>query len=530
MLLLLSLFLHLWELDTIPSGFFLDESSIGYNAFSILETGKDEYGTAYPLLFKCFGNYQDPVMVYTIVPFIKLFGLTKYAVRMPSALYMIIASVLFYFLSFQYSRNRWLSLISAAIFSILPWVFPISRSTMSGYTPMLLGINIGSLFLLKSFAKNSWKYAIIAAFGWALAMYSHNCGKPMSAVLIVSFFLVLNIGVWKRLKSFIVFAASLVFFMIPMIIYTLNHPEGLTTRFKTISVWSDSPSYFIIIKRIINRYIEYFSPKFLFFSGDTNLRHCTGTTGELYIFMLPLIVIGLFIMFRYAKHNLYYRFAIIGLLTYPFAAILTINHFHSTRTVNGLPFWTLTAVIGAKFLISQSHQYKKIKWKRILYPAILIVTVALLLWQTSFYLEDYFTPRKYAARSRLIFLSPEVETLQIAFNNLPNKETLYISGSLVCDIYSHASPLHTTLLFFGRISPEIYQQQGIPKTRITNYTGPIPRAGILLRCTHYYTIDKNGHQVLNENTEYIPKNHQLISTIPITENIQYQVYKVAPDL
>ena len=528
---MLSLFLHLWRLNAIPSGFFLDESSIGYNAFSILETGKDEHGTAYPLLFKCFGNYQDPVMVYTIVPLIKLFGLTTYAVRMPSAFYMILASVLFYFLSFQYCRNYWLSLISAAVFSILPWAFPISRSTMSGYTPMLLGITIGCLFLFKSFAHNSWKYAVVAASGWSLAMYSHNCGRPMSAVLIVSFFLALNVGIWKRLKSFIVFAFSLLFFMIPMIIYVLNHPEGLTNRFNKISVWNDSPEYLIVFRRIISRYVEYFSPGFLFFAGDTNLRHCTGTTGELYIFMLPLIAIGLFVMLRYAKHNLYYRFALIGLLTYPFAAILTIDHFHSTRTVNGLPFWMLTAVIGAKFLISQNRKYKKIKWKRVLYPSIFIFIGVMILWETGSYFEDYFNPHKYATRSRLHFLTPEVEAVRIGFENLAPGETLYLSRSFICDFYPNESPLYITLLFFGKINPDIYQKQGIPKKLVADYIGHVSSPGVLLRSTHYYyTIDKRGNRLLCKNIEYIPKSHKLISSLPITKRIHYQVYKIAPDL
>lgn len=37
------------------------------------------------------------------------------------------------------TKKRYASLAGAFIFSLSPWVFPISRSTMSGYTPMLLG-------------------------------------------------------------------------------------------------------------------------------------------------------------------------------------------------------------------------------------------------------------------------------------------------------------------------------------------------------------------------------------------------------
>jgi len=33
-----------------------DEASLGYNAYSILKTGRDEYGKFLPLIFKSFGT------------------------------------------------------------------------------------------------------------------------------------------------------------------------------------------------------------------------------------------------------------------------------------------------------------------------------------------------------------------------------------------------------------------------------------------------------------------------------------------
>ncbi len=44
----IAFFLRFYKLDTIP-GLLRDEASIGYNAYSVLTTDKDEYGKLLPL-------------------------------------------------------------------------------------------------------------------------------------------------------------------------------------------------------------------------------------------------------------------------------------------------------------------------------------------------------------------------------------------------------------------------------------------------------------------------------------------------
>jgi len=47
-----------------PHGFYIDESSIAYNAYTISRTGRDEYGEAWPLYFTAFGEFKNPVHIY----------------------------------------------------------------------------------------------------------------------------------------------------------------------------------------------------------------------------------------------------------------------------------------------------------------------------------------------------------------------------------------------------------------------------------------------------------------------------------
>jgi len=89
--------LRFWNLGNIPSGFDADEAAFGYNSYSILKTGADEYGKILPLTLKSFGEYKPALYSYLAIPFVYFFGLTPFAVRLPSAIFGSLTLVLFYF-------------------------------------------------------------------------------------------------------------------------------------------------------------------------------------------------------------------------------------------------------------------------------------------------------------------------------------------------------------------------------------------------------------------------------------------------
>lgn len=507
LLLFLTGFLHFFRFGEVPTGFYPDESSIGYNAFCIAETGADEYGSKYPLFFKCFGNYQDPVMVYSIAPMVKMFGLEKWVVRFPSSVFHILASVIFFFLAARHVRNRWICLGGAFVFSILPWVFPISRVMMSGYTAMLLGMMAGWYFLMRALGAGSFYYAFLAGFFWAFAMYAHNIGRPMTALILVCFVLAFNVLLIKRWKVFAVFVISYVISLIPMIVSVMNHPESMTSRFSLLSVWAGSSGPMETMLRIFDRYFEYFSPSFLFISGDPILRHHTGASGELYIFMVPFIIAGIYIIIKNLSRNPYFRFIFMGLIVYPVAAVVTVDHFHSTRALNGSIFWCLTAVIGAAYIWRMQER------KIIRLAFFCIIAISSL--ESALYMKDYFG--SYVQKSRADFLSPIVEAFDYSFKNLKPGETLYVSASVIPQrVNTEFKPFwYSHLLFFGKVPPAIYQAKGIPKESICAYQGQPLRKGILVRSNIVSFTDEGGliHSLLND--ELVPGNSTLIRQFPI---------------
>ena len=95
-ILILAAILRIWQLGSLPPSLTPDEAALGYNAYSILKTGRDEYGKLLPVIFKSFGDYKPGFYIYTTVPFIAIFGLTEFAVRLPSAIAGVIAVWLMY--------------------------------------------------------------------------------------------------------------------------------------------------------------------------------------------------------------------------------------------------------------------------------------------------------------------------------------------------------------------------------------------------------------------------------------------------
>ncbi|MCX6986314.1 MAG: glycosyltransferase family 39 protein, partial [Lentisphaerae bacterium] len=234
-------FLHFYKLGQIPAGVHIDEGSTAYNAFCICETGKDEHGTEYPLFFKAFGDYKNPVMIYVLAPVIKIFGMTNAVIRSPSAIFHMLASIAFFFLAYRLSHDKWISLGAAFVFSVLPWIFPVSRIMLCGFTAMLFFMIIGWLLLLRAFTGRSFISAVFAGLFFALAMYSTHSGRPVTAVMLICFVCAFNFLIVRRWKLFAAFVISYVICLMPMIVSVLGRPEALTNRFNAISVWSDSP-------------------------------------------------------------------------------------------------------------------------------------------------------------------------------------------------------------------------------------------------------------------------------------------------
>src|SRR3989337_2916838 len=129
-IIIFGLFLRILRLDSRPLGFTWDEAALGYNAYSILKTGRDEHSQVLPIVFKSFGDYKPGLYIYFTTPIVKALGLTECATRLPSAIFGTLLILVVYLLT----KNHFASLMLA----INPWAIHFSRGAWEANLALLL--------------------------------------------------------------------------------------------------------------------------------------------------------------------------------------------------------------------------------------------------------------------------------------------------------------------------------------------------------------------------------------------------------
>src|SRR3989338_8778590 len=139
---LISLFLHRYKQNQVPPCINADEAAFSYNAYSILKTGRDEYGKFLPLRFESFKDYKLPIYTYLSIPFVAVFGLNDFSTRALNLVIGLAFIPLIYFLTKELFKNEKISLISAFLTSLSPGIYILSRHAHEGV--------IGTFFVLLS--------------------------------------------------------------------------------------------------------------------------------------------------------------------------------------------------------------------------------------------------------------------------------------------------------------------------------------------------------------------------------------------
>ncbi len=440
-ILCVAILLRFYKLGEIPNGLYQDETAIGYNAYSILKTGKDEHGIAYPLYFKSFGDWKLPVYIYLTAASEALFGLTPFAVRLPAALSGTLTVLVFYFLIRRITKNSTLALISMALLAVNPWHVFYSRAAFE--------VSIALLFYLSGFYLFPFSF-FLSVLCFILALYTYNLTRLLSPL----FFIVLLIFHKKEYKSLPVytryFTLILAFILLIPFMSTIFSHGGVTSASGTLitssaaiqapllelkSYATDIPVVsksilampVLTVWKYIQNVISYFSVPFYFINGSSHGNHGIGSMGLFYLFELPFIIIGVFNI----KHPSIKIFGIWAVITV-LAASLTRDVPHATRSFFILPFMITAGAIG----LLKIYTYKN----RILQTLVSV----LMFYSVGFFLFSYFIrfPVAYAPQWR-----SQDKAVSEYLGKMPNAAIDPDSGFI-----------YSSLLFYSAFDPETFQK------------------------------------------------------------------------
>ncbi|MDQ5900873.1 MAG: hypothetical protein QG600_451, partial [Patescibacteria group bacterium] len=127
LVILLAIILRFFQLGSVPPSPDWDEVALGWNGYSIMMTGKDEYGKFLPVVLRSFDDYKPALYAYLTIPFTALLGLTAMATRMPSAVFGVLTVLATYLLINEISKNEYVALLVAFLLAISPCHIQFSR-------------------------------------------------------------------------------------------------------------------------------------------------------------------------------------------------------------------------------------------------------------------------------------------------------------------------------------------------------------------------------------------------------------------
>jgi len=420
-----SFLIRVWQLDSNPAGFFCDEAVGAYEAWSIVHLGHDSHGEKFPLFFKGL-NYDNlsPFNTYLPLPFITIFGLNEFAVRLTAVVFSVFQLFIFYLTLKQIIPKKW-ALLGMIMLSISPWHFHLSRIHINDYYAWILLVNLSLLFLLKAFKTDKNNYYILSGLSLGLASYSYFPSRLISPIL----FLVLFFIIFLQKKFTLALLTLLVFalVLIPFAWTHINDTNSFTRLHETVKLDS-SGSFF-------EKYFLHFSDDFLFQKGDTDFptqfirRHSITGVGLLYPYQKLLIILGLIwtLLQIYHKKNYSLIFVLSILLLSPIPDSLTSNpNPYATRSyLEILPLYLLSSFglfVCYKIVDKLTSRYKL--FLKFLFSCSVVFIIIL----STFTLLDKFTKNPLTTSDYWGWQYGPRDIMKYFLTNKDNYDDLYISS------------------------------------------------------------------------------------------------------
>jgi 4-amino-4-deoxy-L-arabinose transferase-like glycosyltransferase len=231
----LAFFLRIYRIESVPPALNWDEVSIGYNAYSIMKTGRDEWGEWMPLHFKSYGEYKLPGQIYASIPGIAIFGLNEFGVRITPVVYGSLTILIVFLLARSLFASNKIGLLSALFVAVSPWHIQLTRGSFES-SFALFWVLLGLWFWVEGAVKLRWLW-LVTVLCFVLAIYTYNSERGFIPLLILGLMWIYRKAIMDSKKVF--FSAGLLFvlLLVPLAPFILSGEGG--ARYKLVSVADD---------------------------------------------------------------------------------------------------------------------------------------------------------------------------------------------------------------------------------------------------------------------------------------------------
>lgn len=461
---------RLWHLGNDSHPLLWDETALGYTAFSIAKTGADEYGTKFPLILKSFGDYKPGLYAYTAIPPIVLFGLTEFAVRLPSAIAGVFIVVLIYLVSnelFAATKigDKWKLGVFAAMLAVFnPWLVHFSRGAWE--SNLNLALTLGGVWAFLR-ARNQSTYVFLSTLLFGLTLVTYQSSKLFTPLILFGLLLIWGRELLNKSKKNSLVALGIFSLMALPTIFSVttssgrlavmsafSYPRSAADTVKIATEQGSSPNSLLFkiyhgqwlasTTGILERYFNHFSGRFLFYEGDwDNGRLGSPYVGQFYWLDLFFLLAGVWFLAK-QKEGKSVFFLLYWVAISPLPAALSRDVVQAVRSLNLVAPLIILASLGLATFINLLT--KTPLYLRLLAVLFLLGSYA---WNISYYLDSYFIHAPVIqSRDWLYGYKETVETIsQINSENLP-----------IIFTQKYGQP-YIYVLFYDKIDPSAYQAQ-----------------------------------------------------------------------
>jgi 4-amino-4-deoxy-L-arabinose transferase-like glycosyltransferase len=344
-------------IDKFPPSLNWDEVSHGYNAYSLLKTGRDEWGSFLPLIFRAYGDYKLPLYIYLTIPSIFVFGLTPFSIRLVSIVAGSLLPVLIYLIvSKILPKDTKIPLFAALICLFSPGTLFLSRIALEANL-------FAFLFCLSLYFLITKKYSL-SSFIYGLSLFTYNSSRALLPFFIISLIYFLVKNKYPLKKNLLHFLPFLIF--ITLTAWQMLNQSG-QARYQWVSLL-DSGSINrinelrqtyprILVNKLTfftyqtgKNYLSHFNPLYLFFRGGSHYQFNIPHFYLLSPLLIPFLILGLVYLLKHFKKNPQYQLLLFWLLVAPLPSAITRDAPHVLRSIIFIPIVIIITAIGFTYL------------------------------------------------------------------------------------------------------------------------------------------------------------------------------------
>ncbi len=434
-----------------------DEAAVGYNAYSIAQTGKDEYGAFLPLRLKSFGDYKMPLYSYFSIPFTRALGLNETSTRALNDLLAVLFPAAVFFLVRELFDNDHIALLSSFLAATSLGLHLVGRQAHESYLAAFI-ITSSSIWIIKALKRPTPLSILLLSVLSFLALFTYQSSRIFILLFIVLGIIYLylprkKIQIQKKARFAVLsLVAVFILFSLTDLVYKPERVKNLLFfnnigfSLKINQFRAEGGNRLIYnklttgFKDLTSEYSKYFSPQFLMINGDENPRFGLAGMGIITPVEYLFLFIGLYFLFRYKQR---WRLFLLALLfASPLSASLTWAGLSISRSL----FFLIPILVISSYGIIKLLGFQT-KNQRVLLIVLVSLELFSLVYSWDLYLNHY--PKRPTT----------IRALECGYKELTDYvKTNYNRFDKFYITKKNGQP-YIFLLFYLKYPPGAYQQQ-----------------------------------------------------------------------